>query len=185
MAKHTNNALSNHAASEILRSRRQLLAAATSLFVLPLVPTISYAADIVAVRTWPADEYTRVTLEMDTELRAKHFTLDGPDRLVVDIEGLRMRKALETLISKVEHDDPYIDTVRIGQNTPDVVRLVIDLKQSIAPQVFTLKPVGKYQYRLVIDMYPKVAQDPLLAIMEDLESDPLADILAQLPRDGE
>src|SRR5699024_10036943 len=87
--------------------------------------------------------------------------------------------------SKVEHDDPYIDTVRIGQNTPDVVRLVIDLKQSIAPQVFTLKPVGKYQYRLVIDMYPKVAQDPLLAIMEDLESDPLAEILAQLPRDGE
>jgi len=185
MVKHTNNTLSNHAKSEVQRSRRQLLAAATTLFVLPVVPSIGHAAEIVAVRTWPAEEYTRVTLEMDTELRAKHFTLDGPDRLVVDIEGLRMSEALDTLISKIEHDDPYIDAVRIGQNTPDVVRLVIDLKQSIAPQVFTLKPVGKYQYRLVIDMYPKVAQDPLLAIMEDLESDPLAEILAQLPREGE
>src|SRR5690625_3156012 len=152
MVKHTNNTLSNHAKSEVQRSRRQLLAAATTLFVLPVVPSIGHAAEIVAVRTWPAEEYTRVTLEMDTELRAKHFTLDGPDRLVVDIEGLRMSEALDTLISKIEHDDPYIDAVRIGQNTPDVVRLVIDLKQSIAPQVFTLKPVGKDQYRLVIEI---------------------------------
>lgn len=161
-------------------SRRRLLACASTLLVLPVLPKLSHAASILAVRTWPADEYTRVTLEMDTELKARHFTLDGPDRLVVDIEGLKLSKALDTLISKVQHNDPYIDSVRVGQNQPDVVRLVLDLKQPIAPQVFTLKPIGEYQYRLVIDMYPRVAQDPLLAIMEDLESDPLADILQSL-----
>lgn len=161
-------------------TRRRLLAGATTLLVLPVLPRRAHAASILAVRTWPADEYTRVTLEMDSELKAQHFTLDGPDRLVVDIEGLRLSEALNKLISKVQHNDPYIESVRVGQNQPDVVRLVLDLKQPIAPQVFTLKPIGEYQYRLVIDMYPRVAQDPLLAIMEDLESDPLADILESL-----
>lgn len=165
-------------------NRRRLIASATTLLLLPVIPKISHAATILAVRTWPADEYTRVTLEMDTELKAEHFTLDGPDRLVVDIEGLRLNQALNTLISQVKHDDPYIQAVRVGQNRPDVVRLVIDLKQSIAPQVFTLKPIGEYKYRLVIDMYPKVAQDPLLAMMESLESDPLAEVLESLAQNN-
>src|SRR5690554_210962 len=160
--------------------RRRLIAGATTLLVLPVVPRIAHAASIVAVRTWPADEYTRVTLEMDSELKAEHFTLDGPDRLVVDIQGLTLNTTLNELISKVRPDDPYIGTVRVGQNRPDVVRLVLDLKQPVAPQIFTLKPIGEYKYRLVLDLYPKVAQDPLLAIMDSKDPDPLADVLEQL-----
>lgn len=163
-------------------ARRRLITTATTLFLLPVLPRLSHAATILAVRTWPADEYTRVTLEMDSELKAEHFTLDGPDRLVVDIQGLSMSHALNTLISKIQPNDPYISTVRVGQNRPDVVRLVLDLKQPIAPQVFTLKPIGEYKYRLVVDLYPKIAQDPLMAIMESMESDPLAEVLENLAR---
>jgi len=160
--------------------RRRLIAGATTLFVLPVIPRLAHAASIVAVRTWPADEYTRVTLEMDSELKAEHFTLDGPDRLVVDIEGLTLNRTLNELVSKVRHDDPYIGAVRVGQNRPGVVRLVLDLKQPVAPQIFTLKPIGEYKYRLVLDLYPKVAQDPLLAIMDSKDPDPLAEVLEQL-----
>lgn len=145
-----------------------------------MIPRLAKAATIVAVRTWPADEYTRVTLEMDTELKAEHFTLEGPDRLVVDIEGLTMNSTINELISKVRPNDPYIESVRVGQNRPDVIRLVLDLKQPIAPQVFTLKPIGEYKYRLVLDLYPKVAQDPLLAIMDNGDADPLAEVLENL-----
>ncbi len=141
---------------------------------------MAHAASIVAVRTWPADEYTRVTLEMDTELKAEHFMLDGPDRLVVDIDGLTLNSTLNELVSKVRPNDPYIGGVRVGQNRPGVVRLVLDLKQPVAPQIFTLKPIGEYKYRLVLDLYPKVAQDPLLAILDSKDPDPLADVLEQL-----
>lgn len=161
-------------------NRRRLIAGATTLLVLPVIPRFAHAASIVAVRTWPADEYTRVTLEMDTELKAEHFTLDGPDRLVVDIEGLTLNSTLNELVSKVRPNDPYIGTVRVGQNRANVVRLVLDLKQPVAPQIFTLKPIGEYKYRLVLDLYPKVAQDPLLAIMDSKDPDPLADVLEQL-----
>lgn len=164
--------------------RRRLIASATTLLVFPIIPRVAQAASIVAVRTWPADEYTRVTLEMDSELKAEHFTLDGPDRLVVDIEGLTLNSTLNELVSKVRPNDPYIATVRVGQNRPDVVRLVLDLKQPVAPQIFTLKPIGEYKYRLVVDLYPKVAQDPLLAIMDSKDPDPLADVLEQLAQQG-
>lgn len=142
------------------------------------------AGTILAVRTWPADEYTRVTLEMDSELKAEHFVLENPDRLVVDIQGLTMNRAINDLVSKIKPNDPYIDTVRVAQNRPDVIRLVMDLKQPIAPQVFTLKPVGEYKYRLVLDLYPKVAQDPLLAIMDNKDDDPLAKVLEDLAQNS-
>lgn len=166
--------------------RRRLISVATTLLVLPVIPRLAQAATILAVRTWPADEYTRVTLELDSELKAEHFTLENPDRLVVDLEGLQATAALNQLISKVRHDDPYIRSLRVAQNRPNVVRLVFDLKQSVAPQVFTLKPVADYQYRLVLDLYPKVARDPLMAILErpaqpDVD-DPLARILEDISR---
>ncbi len=164
--------------------RRKLIAGGCTLLLLPLVPDLARAATIVAVRTWPADEYTRVTLEMDTELKAEHFTLDNPHRLVVDIEGVQLSTAINDLVSKIRPNDPYINTVRVGQNRPNVVRLVFDLKQDVAPQVFTLKPIGEYKYRLVLDLYPKIAQDPLMALLKDTENDPLAGILESLAQGG-
>ena len=167
-------------------SRRQLLATAGALICLPVIPRLAMASTVLAVRTWPAPDYTRITLELASELKAEHFTLENPNRMVVDIEGLQMNNALQQLVSSVKPDDPYIASLRVGQNRPDVVRLVIDLKQAIAPQVFTLKPVGDYQYRLVLDLYPMVAQDPLMAFLKqqpDLAGDdPLARILEDISR---
>ncbi|WP_345795849.1 N-acetylmuramoyl-L-alanine amidase [Castellaniella sp. MT123] len=164
--------------------RRKLIAGGCTLLVLPLIPRLAHAATIVAVRTWPADEYTRVTLEMDTELKAEHFTLDNPHRLVVDIDGVHLSSAINDLVSRIKPNDPYISSVRVGQNRPNVVRLVFDLKQDVAPQVFTLKPVGDYKYRLVLDLYPKVAQDPLMALLKDSQNDPLAGILENLAQNS-
>lgn len=161
-------------------TRRRLFASVSTLFLLPVIPRTAAAGTILAVRTWPADEYTRVTLELDSELKAEHFVLQGPDRLVVDIQGLSMSRAINDLVSKVKPNDPYISSVRVAQNRPDVIRLVLDLKQPIAPQVFTLKPIGEYKFRLVLDLYPLIAQDPLLAIMNSVDVDPLAEILENL-----
>ncbi len=165
-------------------SRRRLIVTAGSLLIIPVIPTLAHAATIVAVRTWPADEYTRVTLELDRELKAEHFMLEGPDRLVLDIDGLSMSPAINELVSKIKPNDPYIRSVRVGQNRPGVLRLVLDLKQPVAPQVFTLKPIGEYKYRLVLDLYPKIAQDPLLAILNNAQDDPLADVLENLAQNS-
>ncbi|MBU4612909.1 AMIN domain-containing protein, partial [Achromobacter sp. GG226] len=160
-------------------SRRRLLASAATLLVVPLIPRLAHAANIVAVRTWPADEYTRVTLELDRDLHAEHFMLANPTRLVVDLKGVDLNAQLRDLVSKIQPNDPYIGSVRVGQNVPGVVRLVFDLKQPVVPQVFSLKPVAEYQHRFVMDLYPTQARDPLMALLGP-EDDPLARVIEEL-----
>jgi N-acetylmuramoyl-L-alanine amidase len=127
-------------------------------------------ATIVGVRVWPADDYTRLTIESDGALQARHQLVADPARLVVDIDGLSLSPALRELVGKVQSDDPYIAGVRVGQYAPNVVRLVIDLKQPVAPQQFALEPVAAYRHRLVFDLYPTQPPDPLLALIRDKEA---------------
>ncbi len=131
---------------------------------------IAFGASIVAVRVWPANDYTRVTIESDQPLAARHFITEGPNRLVIDIDNLDLSPTLRELVGKVRGDDPYIAGVRVGQNQPRVVRLVVDLKQAVAPQQFALTPVAAYQHRLVFDLYPTQAPDPLMAIIREKEA---------------
>lgn len=120
------------------------------------------------MRVWPAEDYTRVTLEHDGPLTFSHFIVRDaaqPLRLVVDIDGLDLTPTLKELVGKIEANDPYIALVRVGQNRPKVARLVIELKEDIKPQVFSLAPVAPYQHRLVLDLYPVNPPDPLLALL--------------------
>jgi N-acetylmuramoyl-L-alanine amidase len=163
-----------------------------SLVLLLGASRIALGASIVAVRVWPAQAYTRVTIESDRPLAAHHFLTDGPYRLVVDIDGLELNAQLRDLVGKVRPDDPYIAGVRVGQFQPKVVRLVIDLKQPVAPQQFTVAPVAAYQHRLVFDLYPVQEADPLLALIRDKEAaeqkaarqvrDALGELIAQVDR---
>ena len=132
---------------------------------------LARGASIVAVRVWPSKDYTRLTIESDGEIRAKQFFIPEPPRLAVDIEGIDLVPALRELVAKVKSDDPNISRIRVGQNVPGVVRLVIDLKQPIAPQVFTLPPVAAYQHRLVFDLYPTQKPDPLEALIAERLAD--------------
>jgi N-acetylmuramoyl-L-alanine amidase len=151
-------------------SRRHALRAMGGAVLLLGPFDLVFGASIVAVRVWPAVDYTRVTIESDQALSQKHFLAENPNRLVIDIDGLELSPALRDLVGKVRADDPFIAGVRAGQNQPRVVRLVIDLKQPTAPQLFTLAPVAAYQHRLVFDLYPTQERDPLLALIRDKEA---------------
>ncbi len=122
---------------------------------------IAWGASIVAVRIWPARDYTRVTIESDAKLHAKQFLIPDPPRLAVDIEGIDLVQGLRELVGQLRSDDPNISGIRVGQNAPNVVRVVVDLKRPVTPQVFGLDPVAAYQHRLVLDLYPVDAVDPL------------------------
>jgi len=172
--------------------RRTVLKAGGTLLlsvIAPLTPLTAAAAQIMAVRVWPADEYTRITLENDGDLKATHLMLANPPRLVVDIEGLALNETLKSLVAKVESNDPYIAQVRVAQNRPNVVRLVFDLKEEVKPQVFTLAPVAGYKHRLIFDLYPTRPVDPIAAMIarenwSDAEKNAPAATPAPAPQPG-
>ena len=174
---------------------RRALLQTGSLVLLLGRAQIASGASIVAVRVWPAEDYSRVTLESDTALKAKQSFISQPPRLAVDIEGIELNPALRELVAKVLPEDPNIAGIRVGQYAPGVVRLVIDLKQPIKPQVFTLKPIEPYQHRLVFDLYPTTPPDPLAQLIAQrlgpqmpppagptppaVDIDPLGDLIAR------
>ena len=137
-------------------------------------PVGQAATSVLGVRVWPARDYTRVTLECQQSIGFSQMILKDPDRLVVDLEGIEFNSILQNLPDKISATDPYIKLIRAGRFKPGVVRLVIELKTEIQPQVFALKPVGEYGYRLVMDLYPTVADDPLLALLEKLDTAPIS-----------
>ena len=151
-------------------NRRDVLQSGTLVLLLGM-QHIARGATIVAVRVWPSKDYTRLTIESDGEIKARQFFIAEPPRLAVDIEGIDLIPALRELVAKVKSDDPNISGIRVGQNAPGVVRLVIDLKQPILPQVFTLPPIAAYQYRLVFDLYPAQVADPLEALIAERLAD--------------
>ena len=166
--------------------RRTFLETGAVVLTLGVSP-LARGANIITVRIWPAPEYSRVTIESDSALSTTHTFVANPPRLAVDITGVTLNPALKELVAKVQADDPNIAGIRAGQFTPTVVRLVIDLKQAIRPQVFTLAPVAAYQHRLVFDLYPAQAIDPLDALIaqhippksQSASSDPLGELMAQ------
>jgi len=169
--------------------RRDLLRRG-SLVLLLGGPQIARGAVIVAVRVWPAPEYSRVTIESDRQLSSTQIVMANPPRLVVDITGIDLSAQLRELVAKVNADDPFIEDIRVGQHAPGVVRLVVDLKQPSVPQVFTLTPVAAYQHRLVFDFYPLKSVDPLEALIAERlrdqpvapptpASDPLGELIAE------
>ena len=151
-------------------NRRSLLQGG-SLALLLGSADIAWGASIVAVRVWPAAAYTRVTIESDTALKTVPIFVANPPRLAVDIEGIELNPALKELVGKVRSDDPYITGVRVGQYANKTVRLVLDLRQMVKPQVFNLLPIKtgntQYQHRLVLDLYPSEVADPLEALIAD------------------
>jgi N-acetylmuramoyl-L-alanine amidase len=172
--------------------KRRALLQSGSLVLLLGTRHLAFGATILAVRVWPAPDYSRVTIESDGALKARPFFIDNPPRWAVDIDGIDLSPALRELVAKVRSDDPTIAGIRVAQNAPGVVRLVVDLKQIIAPQVFSLSPVAAYQHRLVFDLYPTLVTDPLEELIAQrlaeslkaplnlgLPPDPLEDLIAQ------
>ncbi len=154
------------------------------IFIATLFASASLLAanEITATRVWPADAYTRVTIEAGSPLKYQTFTLKNPERLVVDVEDITLNDVLNSLSSKIKSDDPYIEKIRVAVNQPTVVRIVVDLKQEVNFNVFSLKPAGDYQHRLVLDIIP--IKDPLMAMLDELSEDgksPPKPIIEPLP----
>lgn len=138
-----------------------------AILLLSLCNSVFANTLVSSVRVWPSPEYTRLTLESASPIQYSLSMVRDPDRVVIDLEHVRLSSELESLPGRIDASDPYIRAVRIGRFKPTILRLVLDLKTDAVPQAFVLKPVGDYGYRLVLDIYPAIPLDPLMALLNE------------------
>jgi len=124
------------------------------------------AATVASARLWPAQEYTRLILETPAPVAHRLLAMKDPERLVLDLDGIELNPEIGRLPERVLAGDPYIQAIRVAMYRPGVLRVVLDLKSEVNPQLFALKPVGEYGHRVVLDLYPLIPLDPLMALLE-------------------
>ncbi len=151
-------------------TRRSLLRVG-SLVLLLGTQQMAHGASVVAVRLWPAPDYTRVTIESDGALKVRGIETPSATQLQMEIEGIDLVTGLRDLVGQLRSSDPNISGIRVQGAGANRVRLHIDLKQAIKPQVFHLTPVAAYQHRLVLDLYPLNPPDPLEQLIAQREKE--------------
>jgi N-acetylmuramoyl-L-alanine amidase len=142
-----------------------VVAGVVALILLQVAVPAFAGEPVVAARLWPSPEYTRLTLETQREIKYSLFSVADPERLVLDLEGVDFGEALASLPGHLRAEDPFIAQLRAGRNRPGVVRVVLELKNVVRAQAFTLRPIAQYGHRLVLDLYPLVPPDPLAALI--------------------
>lgn len=104
-----------------------------------------------SLRYWTAPDHTRIVFGVSSPVEHKVFTLDNPPRLVIDLAETQV----ETAFPQVPEHHELLQLVRSAKRGASDVRVVLDLKASVKPKSFLLKPSGSYGHRLVVDLYPK------------------------------
>lgn len=146
--------------------RRRVLRAAVLPAAYACMPSAwASVAEIASARVWPAQDYTRVILETPTPLTHRMLVLKNPDRLVLDLDNADMPGSIAAALAHSQERDPYLSGIRVGRQPGNALRVVLDLKGDVNPQIFALAPVAEYGYRLVIDIYPVTPPDPLMALL--------------------
>jgi len=112
-------------------------------------------AQVSDVRLWTGPEGTRLVLDLSAPVRHEVFSIDAPDRVVIDLRNARlaMSKALPTGQGPVKG-------VRAGPQDGGGLRIVLDLVSPQPVKSFMVGPEGKAGHRLVVEIPPTAQGTP-------------------------
>jgi len=119
--------------------------------VLFLMTSLAHAGSlqVQSVRLWAAPDSTRVVFDVSGPAEHRLFTLQGPDRLVIDLKGADIDASLKDKLIQ----GGVVKSLRSGPRNKNDLRVVLDLAGPVKPKSFVLKPNDQYGHRLVIDLF--------------------------------
>jgi N-acetylmuramoyl-L-alanine amidase len=138
---------------------------------------------VTAIRHWSTPDYTRVAIDLESEVKFGSQRISHPDRIFFD---LRDTKLASTLVGKTfEVDDGFLKKIRVAQFQPGRTRVVLEVDDLSTYEAFLLPN----PYRLIIDIHgknDKIAHAKLTkeeaATLADVEAPPQAETKAHVPQ---
>lgn len=121
----------------------------TAIGVSVFAAPVFSATTVEGVRLWRAPDHTRLVFDLSAAVEHQSFSLDKPDRVVVDLTSSRFSASTEAL----DFSKTPIRKIRTAARGKDGVRIVLDLKVGIKLTSFTLPENEQYGHRLVVDLY--------------------------------
>lgn len=136
-----------------------VLVLATAGFSLPALAT-----EVIDVRLWRAPDHTRVVFDLSGAIEHSILQLDNPTRVVVDINDVKLKGALNDL----PLENTPIERVRSGIRKGNDLRIVFDLRAKVTPKSFALDPNERTGHRLVLDLFDDAVDNTKQPETEDL-----------------
>jgi N-acetylmuramoyl-L-alanine amidase len=122
------------------------------------------------IRLWAGPEQTRVVFDLSSPIEHTIFTLENPDRVVVDIRNARRSDVLK----EPRHNKGLVTGVRTGIQPGGVTRVVLDVAAASKIDSFSLPPNGEYGHRLVVDLTPVAVAAQLEMAEMELQTRPVS-----------
>lgn len=106
-------------------------------------------ARVTGIRHWSTPDYTRIAIDVESDVRFVSRRIDGPSRILFD---LRDTKLASTLVGKdFDGEDGFLKKIRVTESSPGQTRVVLEIDNLSDYDAFLLPN----PYRLVIDIHGK------------------------------
>jgi N-acetylmuramoyl-L-alanine amidase len=125
------------------------LGGAATMSAIPFVAKAAAATNVKDIRLSSHDGYLRLVFDLDKSVDHSIFTLNKPERIVLDLKNTRM---VHGMVDRVGANS-MIRRIRSGVQNKDDLRVVFDLQHEVKPRSFILGPSAKSGHRLVLDLH--------------------------------
>jgi N-acetylmuramoyl-L-alanine amidase len=106
---------------------------------------------VTGIRHWSTPDYTRVAIDLESEIKFGSQRIASPDRIFFDLRGTKLAS---TLVGKsFDVDDGFLKKIRVAQFQPGRTRVVLEVDDLSDYEAFLLPN----PYRLIIDIHGKNA----------------------------
>ena len=143
----------------------------SGLVVMWLLSSSALASPTInSIRLHASPEKTRLVFDVSEPLDHTLFVLENPLRLVIDLPGSALEKSVrrQSLASKYFKGTAVTD-IRYSSVRQADLRVVLDLSESVKPRSFLLNPIAQYGDRLVVDLFPTLTGESVLATESKIE----------------
>jgi N-acetylmuramoyl-L-alanine amidase len=120
-----------------------------SCLIMLIFSDFAETSEIEGLRLYRSPDRTRIVLDLNEPVRYQTFTLENPNRVVVDIRDSRLNAEFEQL----DLSNTPITRIRTGVRDNTSLRMVFDLANQVSSKVFSLQSNERYGNRLVVDLY--------------------------------
>src|ERR1700719_2984414 len=109
---------------------------------------LSNLSPVSRIRSWNGDMYTRVVIDVGSEVKYRAARISEPDRIYFDIDDAKLASGMVGKLSDVGESD-LLKGIRVAQSRSGILRVVLDVNQAKNYSVSLLPD----PYRLVVDLY--------------------------------
>ena len=107
---------------------------------------------VTGIRHWSTPDYTRVAIDVDSEVKYEAGRVAHPDRIFFDLPDTRLASVL--IGKSFEVQDGFLKKIRVAQYQPGYTRVVLEVADLSDYSAFMLPN----PYRLIIDIHGRQAQ---------------------------